>query len=45
LRRKVEALTGTGWRKVFGRARREEVEPIDAMIMEELEGIDLDEWR
>ena len=34
-----------GWRSVFGQARREEVEPVDAVIAEELERIDPDEWR
>lgn len=34
-----------GWRAVFGRARREDVEPVDARIAAELERVDLDEWR
>jgi hypothetical protein len=34
-----------GWRSVFGQARREEVESVDAAIAEELERIDPDEWR
>jgi hypothetical protein len=34
-----------GWRSVFGQARREEVEPVDAIIAEEFERIGLDEWR
>jgi hypothetical protein len=34
-----------GWRAVFGRARREDVEPVDARIAEELERVDPDEWR
>ena len=34
-----------GWRSVFGQARREEVEPVEAVVAEELESIDPDEWR
>jgi hypothetical protein len=34
-----------GWRSVFGQARREEVEAVDAVVAEELERIDPDEWR
>ncbi|HEY4563899.1 MAG TPA: hypothetical protein VIJ36_13025 [Thermoanaerobaculia bacterium] len=34
-----------GWRSVFGQARREEVESVDAMIAQEFERIDPDEWR
>lgn len=34
-----------GWRSVFGKARREEVEPVDAVIAEELERIEPDDWR
>jgi hypothetical protein len=34
-----------GWRSVFGKARREEVEPIDALVAEELERIEPDDWR
>lgn len=34
-----------GWRSVFGHARPEEVEAVDAIIAEELEGIDPDDWR
>jgi hypothetical protein len=34
-----------GWRSVFGQARREEVESVDARIAEEFERIDPDEWR
>ncbi len=33
-----------GWKSVFGQARREEVEPVDAVIGEELERIEPDEW-
>ncbi|HEY0513807.1 MAG TPA: hypothetical protein VGH73_18000 [Thermoanaerobaculia bacterium] len=34
-----------GWRSVFGQARQEEVETVDAVVAEELERIDPDEWR
>ena len=34
-----------GWQSVFGQALREEVEPIDAVVAEELELVDPDEWR
>jgi hypothetical protein len=34
-----------GWQSVFGQARREEVEPVDAVIAEEFEQVNLDEWR
>ncbi|MDP9120263.1 MAG: hypothetical protein M3O15_02680 [Acidobacteriota bacterium] len=34
-----------GWQSVFGRARREEVEPVDAVVDQELESIQPDEWR
>jgi hypothetical protein len=34
-----------GWRSVFGQATREEVESVDALVAEELERIDPDEWR
>jgi len=43
-----QAPSGTaqrGWRSVFGQARREEVEPVDAVVAKELEHIDPDEWR
>lgn len=34
-----------GWRSVFGQARREEVEPVDAVVAAEFESVDPDEWR
>jgi hypothetical protein len=34
-----------GWRSVFGQARREEVQPVDAVIATELENVDPDEWQ
>ena len=34
-----------GWRSVFGKARREDVEAVDAITAAEFESIDPDEWR
>jgi nitroimidazol reductase NimA-like FMN-containing flavoprotein (pyridoxamine 5'-phosphate oxidase superfamily) len=34
-----------GWWSVFGQARREEVERVDAVIAEEFEQVEPDEWR
>ena len=34
-----------GWQSVFGQARQEEVGPIDAVIAEELERVEPDDWR
>lgn len=34
-----------GWRSVFGKARKEDVEAVDATIAAELEHVDPDEWR
>ena len=34
-----------GWRSVFGRARQEEVDTVDAVVSAELERIDPDDWR
>jgi hypothetical protein len=33
------------WRSVFGQARKEEVEEIDAIVAEEFERVDPAEWR
>lgn len=41
----ADASAEWGWRAVFGRARREDVEPVDALIAEELERVEPDEWR
>jgi hypothetical protein len=38
-------VSSRGWRSVFGKARPEDVEPVDAAVARELEDIDLDEWR
>jgi len=35
----------TGWRSVFGRAAREEIDQVDAAVAEDLESVDPDEWR
>ena len=45
LERQTTGASPRGWQSVFGQARREEVEPVDAVIAEELERIDSDEWR
>ena len=34
-----------GWRSVFGQATREDVESVDAIIADELERIDPEDWR
>ncbi len=43
--RQASAASPRGWQSVFGQARREEVESVDAIVAEELERIDPDEWR
>jgi hypothetical protein len=45
LERPVGGASTRGWRSVFGKARREEVEPVDAVVAAELENVDPDEWR
>ena len=44
-RQTASSSSQRGWRSVFGQARREEVELVDAVVAEELERIDPDEWR
>jgi hypothetical protein len=44
-RQTAGASSPLGWQSVFGQARREEVEPVDAVIAEEIKRIDPDEWR
>jgi len=39
------ASSQRGWRSVFGQARREEVDSVDAVVAEELERIDPGEWQ
>jgi Arc/MetJ family transcription regulator len=34
-----------GWRAVFGQARPVEVEEVDAVVAEEFERVDAEEWR
>jgi hypothetical protein len=34
-----------GWRSVFGKARKEDVEAVDAIVAAELDHVDPDEWR
>lgn len=41
----TSASSPRGWQSVFGQARREEVEAVDAIVAEELERINPDEWR
>lgn len=50
LRERLERLTAgfSGepcWRKVFGKARSEDVTAVDAAVEEHLERVDPDEWR
>jgi hypothetical protein len=40
-----EVSQAPGWRSVFGQARREQVEPVDAIVSEEFERIEPDDWR
>jgi hypothetical protein len=35
----------SGWRSVFGKARREEIEEVDRIVAEEFERIDPEAWR
>ncbi|HEV7519293.1 MAG TPA: hypothetical protein VGR07_23640 [Thermoanaerobaculia bacterium] len=39
------ASSQRGWRSVFGQARPEEVETIDAIVSQEFERVEPDEWR
>lgn len=34
-----------GWRRVFGRASRSQVDPVDAVVAAELERVDPADWR
>lgn len=45
LERSSGASAQRGWRSVFGKARREDVEAVDAVTFAEFERIDPDEWR
>lgn len=44
-RRAADLSEEPGWRKVFGKARPEEVAAVDAIVEQDLERIDPDEWR
>lgn len=44
-RRLPERAAERGWRSVFGKARREAVEQVDALVAAELERIEPDDWR
>jgi hypothetical protein len=44
-RKTAGASARPGWQSVFGQARREEVEPVDALVAQEFERVDPDEWR
>jgi hypothetical protein len=44
-RRLANDSSPRGWRSVFGQARQEEVEEIDAIVSAEFERIDPTEWR
>ncbi len=35
----------SGWRRVFGKAKRDEVAEVDAVVAEEFEAVDPDAWR
>ena len=45
LEQQVTRASSRGWRSVFGKARREDVEPVDAIVAGVFESIDPDEWR
>jgi hypothetical protein len=46
LERRVAGSSGEpGWRRVFGKARPEDVAAVDAVVEEHLERVDPDEWR
>lgn len=44
-RQGLPVATRSGWRSVFGRAQREEIQRVDAFIQEEFESVDPGEWR
>lgn len=45
LRSEDVVLGEEAWRRVFGKANREEVAAVDAVVAEDLERIDLESWR
>ena len=44
-RQTASGSTLRGWRSVFGQARREEVESVDRVVVEEFERVNPDDWR
>jgi len=44
-RQTAGASAQRGWQSVFGQARQEEVEPVDALIDKEFESVEPDEWQ
>lgn len=50
LRRRLERMEtvpahANGWRSVYGRARREEVESVDAVVAADLERVEPRDWQ
>jgi hypothetical protein len=45
LEQQAKGSSTRGWQSVFGQARREEVESVDAAVAREFEQVDLDEWQ
>jgi hypothetical protein len=45
LERQTKGSSTRGWQSVFGQARLEEVESVDATVAREFEQVDLDEWQ
>lgn len=45
LERTTSGPSRRGWQSVFGQARPEEVKSVDAIVAEEFERVDPDEWR
>ncbi len=45
LEREPSGASTRGWQSVFGQARPEEVEPVDAVISEAFEQVNPDKWR
>ncbi len=41
----LEDPSVSGWRRVFGQAKLDEVAEVDAIVAEEFEAIDPDAWR
>jgi hypothetical protein len=45
LERQPASASLRGWRSVFGQAKRDDVDAVDAVIAEEFEQIEPDTWR